>query len=93
MRGTYRAYRERWASLVVARPGLATTVGGATGALGAVMGTEIGGALTSEALASALVGGGVAAVVGFIVGAIGQRLRANRRLAAAADDPPWPRTQ
>lgn len=77
--------------LLLERRRLATVVGGATGALGAVMGAEIGGALTSEALAPALVGGGAAAVAGFIVGAIGQRLRANRRLAAGVDDPPWPR--
>jgi hypothetical protein len=78
--------------LLVERRGLAAVVGGATGALGAVLGAEIGGALTSEVWARGLVGGGAAAVAGFIVGAIGQRLRANRRLAAALDDPPWPST-
>lgn len=83
---------ERWSSRLLQRRGLAAVVGGATGALGAVMGTEIGAALTSEALAPALVGGAVAAVVGFIFGAVGQRLRANRRLEAHLDDPPWPRT-
>jgi hypothetical protein len=82
----YRTYQERWTAIELNRRGLATLIGGAAAGLAALVGTEIGGALVSQPLGPALAAGGAAGVTAFIVGAITQRRRCNRRIHPARTD-------